>query len=101
MAFTPRSHPARRRKHACTFTGFLPVHAVVANGHKSMFDFLLALPQLPTLYDMRGDENALSQSGTLSHLTPLQLACFLGDHDMCERTRTGPPPPRTVPASAD
>ena len=48
-----------------------------------MFDFLLALPQLPTLYDMRGDENVLSQSGTLSYLTPLQLACFLGDHDMC------------------
>ena len=28
----------------CELTGFLPLHAVVANGHRAMYDFLCELP---------------------------------------------------------
>ena len=128
-------------KAACRFTGFLPLHAVVASGHKAMYDFLVELPNLPMLHGHHASESVHSQArvrrelarcwsacglltapissfsvmtpsdqftdarhprrctlcnrfkwrhasrlqaGTLAQMTPLQLACYLGDHDMCE-----------------
>ena len=39
--------------HACSLTGFLPLHAVVANGRRAMYDFLVELPGLPSLHASR------------------------------------------------
>ena len=47
-----------------------------------MFDFLVDLPNLPKLSQMYAVDGVLSQAGTLSELSPLQLACKLGDHKM-------------------
>ena len=69
-------------EHACRRTGFLPLHALVATGRMQMYDFLADLPGIAPLRFMRADENALSQHGTHAQLSPLQLACRLGDHDM-------------------
>jgi hypothetical protein len=67
---------------ACKQTGFLPVHAVVASSSPAMYDFLTTLDGIPALASARASENSLSFWGTLSQMTPLQLACRLGDHTM-------------------
>ena len=69
---------------ACRRTGFLPLHAIVANGNKDMYDFLTSLPDLPILASYRASEEVLSRQGTASQFTALQLACHLGDGDMFE-----------------
>ena len=71
-------------RRACTLTGFLPLHAVVANGHRAMYDFLVELPELPSLHECRASESALAQAGTFAQMTPLQLAARLGDHTMAK-----------------
>ena len=42
----------------CLLTGFLPLHAVVANGHTSMYDFLCDLPRTGVDDGMRAKEQA-------------------------------------------
>ena len=75
----------------CQLTGFLPLHAVVANGHTAMYDFLCDLPGTGIDDGMRANEtktNGLTpmlsdcaiEYGT--GLTPLQTACQLDDHKM-------------------
>ena len=73
---------------ACTLSGFLPLHAVVANGRCAMYDFLVELPGMPAHHMMRASEYALSQPGEQAQMTPLQLACWLGDHRMCRHIMT-------------
>jgi hypothetical protein len=67
---------------ACGRTGFLPLHAVTASGNTAMYDFLVDLPNLPTLVAWRASESALSREGTASQFTALQLACYMGDQKM-------------------
>merc|ERR1719197_1564032 len=67
------------REQLCIFSGF-----------SSMYDFLVDLPDLGLKETLRGDEKLKSGVGTVpdclarygSGLTPLQLACQLGFHDM-------------------
>merc|ERR1719313_1178359 len=74
----------------CEHSGFSPMHAVVCNGYTSMYDFLVDLPDLGLKETLRGDEKLKSGVGKVpecvqrfgSGLTPLQLACHLGDHTM-------------------
>ena len=74
----------------CQFSGFSPMHAAVCNGFASMYDFLVDLPELGLKETLRGDERLKSGVGTVpeclqrygSGLTPLQLACQLGKHDL-------------------
>ena len=76
----------------CQFSGFSPMHAAVCNGYTSMYDFLVDLPDCGLKETLRGDEKLKSGIGTVpeclaryaSGLTPLQLACQLGDHRMFE-----------------
>jgi len=76
----------------CQFSGFAPMHAAVCNGYTSMYDFLVDLPDLGLKETLRGDEKLKSGVGSVpeclqrygSGLTPLQLACQLGDHKMFE-----------------
>ena len=70
------------KRNACRITGFLPLHAVVANSQSNMYDFLADLPDLPTLSRLVANEDAHTQKGSLSQLTGLQLACKLGDLQM-------------------
>mmetsp|Transcript_56145 Transcript_56145/g.111449 ORF Transcript_56145/g.111449 Transcript_56145/m.111449 type:complete len:986 (-) Transcript_56145:258-3215(-) len=78
------------RNNLCVNTGFSPMHAAVCNGFASMYDFLVDLPDLGLREDLKGDERMRSGVGALpqclamysSNLTPLQLACQLGNHDV-------------------
>eukprot|EP00322_Chrysochromulina_rotalis_P000732 CAMPEP_0115884524 /NCGR_PEP_ID=MMETSP0287-20121206/30166_1 /TAXON_ID=412157 /ORGANISM="Chrysochromulina rotalis, Strain UIO044" /LENGTH=897 /DNA_ID=CAMNT_0003340839 /DNA_START=17 /DNA_END=2710 /DNA_ORIENTATION=+ len=81
------------RQHQCKLTGFSPIHAVVANGHESMYDFVADLPGLGTLVggeSLRAREDVTNSHGILDDcaaeygvgLNPLQLACQLGEHGM-------------------
>lgn len=69
------------RAHACTITGFLPIHAVVANRNANMFDYLSeGLPR-----QWRADTQQVTKVGRLADdfylsLTPMQLAARFGDH---------------------
>lgn len=70
---------------ACPVTGFLPIHTAVANGLTRMFDFLQELPGLPECRELRAFPEKLSMRarwGPVGRLTPLQLACYLGQHRM-------------------
>lgn len=73
---------------ACKHSGFLPLHVAVANSLTSMVNFLLDLPGLTIEYDdMRANPNALTAFGTLnalSLLSPLQVACKLGDKKLVQ-----------------
>ena len=79
-------------EHFCVHTGFSPMHTAVANGFSTMYDFLCDLPDLGLREDLKGIETLKSGVGTLpqclaiysSGLTPLQLACQLGKHDVFE-----------------
>ena len=75
----------------CQLTGFLPLHAVVANGHTKMYDFLCDLPGCGVDDNLRADEKATSGTTPMldecakeygTDLNALQLACQLGDHKM-------------------
>lgn len=70
-------------KDACRLTGFLPLHAAVANRKSTMFDFLT--DSLPIA--ARADVKAVTRLGQLTslaiyNLSPLQLAARMGDHAM-------------------
>lgn len=67
---------------ACARTGFLPLHAAVANGQVEMYDFLVKLPGQEALQEFRADESIRSRHGMFPYMTPLQLAVHLGDHTM-------------------
>ena len=70
---------------ACPNTGFFPIHVAVANGLTQMFDFLQELPALSECREQRASPEGLSLRaawGPVGRLTPLQLACYLGDHRM-------------------
>ena len=64
----------------CINTGFMPMHAVVANGNMAMFDFLTE--QLP--HEWRADVHQITKKGAIAanlrSLTGMQLAAKLGDH---------------------
>ena len=69
------------RSDACGITGFLPIHAVAANGVMSMYDWLTN--ELPV--EQRADVEQRSSAGRMlaldvHSLVPLQLAAKLGDH---------------------
>lgn len=70
------------RADGCINTGFMPMHAVVANGNMAMFDFLTE--QLP--HEWRADVHQITKKGAISRakhlrsLTGMQLAAKLGDH---------------------
>ena len=74
----------------CVKSGFSPMHAAVCNGFASMYDFLVDLPELGLNETLKGDEKLKSGIGNVpeclarygSGLTPLQLACQLGLHDV-------------------
>ena len=60
--------------------GFSPVHAVVANGVRGMYDYLTR--ELPA--ELRANTELLSRLGrqlelNMDGMTPLQLAVFTGD----------------------
>jgi hypothetical protein len=82
----------------CHFSGFSPMHAAVCNGYTSMYDFLVDLPELGLKETLKGNEKLKSGVGTVpeclarygSGLTPLQLACQLGDHKMFEHILSRP-----------
>ena len=70
------------RLDACKITGFLPLHAVTANGLKAMFEWLTK--EIPDV-TMRANESLTTEVGHLTKLglhclNPLQLAARLGDH---------------------
>eukprot|EP00966_Prymnesium_polylepis_P030959 720306-Prymnesium_polylepis.1 len=73
-------------RQACKTTGFLPVHAVTANGLRDMYDFVTELPRLPHLEHARASRKLKSAAGDeslelgLGELEPLQLTTKLGDH---------------------
>jgi len=68
-------------QHACPISGFLPLHCVVANGHCAMYDFLVELPGMAD--DLRASETSpCTAAGQHPHMTPLQLACQMGNHEM-------------------
>ena len=99
-------------QYACGKTGFMPLHAAVANGRDVMFDYLIGRSVKlddacrMALYDTddKGDgkgvkgyitlkaakaatysvRTAITSDPSLSGLTPLQLAAQLGDHRMCK-----------------
>lgn len=82
------------RNDACVLTGFLPIHAIVANGRLDMFDWMTR--ELPR--ELRADGEARTATGRLGYrmsaLTPVQLAALLGDHNTvsaCAATRGGRP----------
>jgi len=74
----------------CVKSGFSPMHAAVCNGFASMYDFLVDLPDLGLNESLKGDEKLKSGVGNVPEclarygagLTPLQLACQLGLHDV-------------------
>ena len=69
-------------RHACRATGFLPLHAAVANGQMAMHDFMVDLPNLPILNGLNALPDRLTRRGSYAQFTPLQLACHLGDEAM-------------------
>lgn len=74
-------------KVACKITGFLPIHAVTANGLGSMIEFLCSLggsgaPCPEKLRGKRGDIKALTapaRMNDLADLTAMQVSVKLGD----------------------
>lgn len=74
-----------QNQNECMLTGFLPIHAVVACGSKSMFDFLIS-KELPP--HQRADTKSITKPSTYTlpllqlPLNPLQLAVKLGNHKM-------------------
>ena len=71
------------RADCCQKSGFLPVHAAVANGLRSMYQFLtkdLPKRQLADEYQLTGVGTLAAQLEVHS-LTTLQLAAQLGDHN--------------------
>jgi hypothetical protein len=69
------------RRDACEITGFLPLHAVTANGLKAMYEWLTK--EIPDEM-MRADESLLTEVGRMTSLglhclSTLQLAVRLGD----------------------
>ena len=77
-------------RHACCYTGFLPVHVAVANGLTEFFDFLVAGPsgnavdarQMLAMRASSDRTTALGCRRNLAMLTPLQLTVMLGDQRM-------------------
>jgi hypothetical protein len=73
--------------HACKLTGFLPLHAVVANGLVDEYDWLINLEK--NFHDVvNADKGVKTRIGNkkaiddrLHDLTPLGLATRLGDHE--------------------
>jgi hypothetical protein len=82
----------------CVKSGFSPMHAAVCNGFASMYDFLVDLPELGLNETLKGDEKLKSGIGNVpeclarygSGLTPLQLACQLGLHDVFDHIMRRP-----------
>ena len=71
----------QREEGTCVLTGFLPIHAVVANGLRSMYDFLteeLPEAQRAGLIPSGVGKLKLDSYG----LSPMQLSAKLGDHEM-------------------
>lgn len=68
------------RVDACNLSGFLPLHAIVANGLVSMYEYVTN--ELP--HELRADEKQLTKLGTVmkQSLTSLQLSAKMGDHRM-------------------
>jgi hypothetical protein len=69
------------RRDACEITGFLPLHAVTANGLKAMYEWLTK--EIPDEM-MRADESLLTEVGRMTSLglhclSTLQLGVRLGD----------------------
>ena len=67
----------------CKLTGFLPLHAVIANGRRSVFEWLTK--QLP--WEQRGDASLITSRGSirglsLQSLNAMQLAAKLGQSQM-------------------
>jgi len=76
--------------HACSITGFLPLHAAVANGRMDMYNLLTGGitsdgMRLPRELTVRPTLKGGVGSGNLwGRLSPLQLASKLGDKQMCK-----------------
>ena len=69
------------RSDACKLSGFLPLHAIVANGKLQMYDFVTK--ELP--HEQRADGEQVTRLGKVAHvrsLTSLQLSASMGDHRM-------------------
>jgi hypothetical protein len=71
------------REHACRLSGFMPIHAVIANSLPDMYDLLTR--ELPP--ELRAVEESRTRKGKrldlqLYNLSCLQLAAQLGDHRM-------------------
>lgn len=69
------------RSEACRVSGFLPLHAIVANGCMDMYNFVTM--EVP--HEMRADTTQVTKLGMrtdLRSLTSLQLAASLGLHSM-------------------
>ena len=79
---------------ACKITGFLPLHAAVANGVRDMVDFLVGREGQPALdgitplpEERRAERNTktpLAEKLEWGGLSSLQLAAKLGDQAMCK-----------------
>jgi len=74
------------RNGACERTGFMPIHAVVANGLTETYDWLAELPGMPAYKRAKVDQR--TQVGRMrlnAHgLPPANLAAKLGDHRTCK-----------------
>ena len=74
--------------HACPISGYLPIHAAVANGRVAMYRLLVAHGADPRAKTRQPPAAAAADasSGTAElEVTPLQLACRLGDQRTVER----------------
>ena len=72
------------REASCTLSGFMPIHAVVANSQERMYDFLTS--GVPRKWCVRighltriGNQDSCEE---FSNLTPLGLAAALGDRSL-------------------
>ena len=78
---------------ACTITGYLPIHAVTANGMRDMYNFLCDLPPCPLAVQDKMKANTLLTTIGSNGLLPMQIAAQNGDqrmvkHILRRQTRT-------------
>ena len=66
----------------CTATGFLPIHALVANSKLEMIDWVTELPDMPLKSARRVETAQVGLHATCNYhgQSALQLAASLGDH---------------------
>lgn len=72
---------SNREESTCVLTGFQPIHAVAANGLRSMYDFITE--ELPEEHRAAVVPAGVGRLKTTTiGLSPMQLCAKLGDHEM-------------------